>query len=308
MIRRRREARPAPGRAVEREAGGGPAAGSGGVLSRLREAGLLPRKALGQHFLHDPRLLAALAEEAGVTAEDRVLEVGTGPGTLTRELALRAASVLTVEVDPRMVDFAREELRGLQNVAFHVGDVLERPGRLSRAVVDLLRPLEPFLWVSNLPYGIATTLIVRICESGLAWRRASLLIQSEVAERIVAAPGSGAYGPLSLLVAYWARPRLGRKVPAGAFWPPPEVASRVLHLERSEPMGPRALYAPYRAWVQSLFQARRKQVGGLFRKALGPEGASRALAATGWSPSTRPEDLGPADFLRLAGLYPGFSH
>jgi 16S rRNA (adenine1518-N6/adenine1519-N6)-dimethyltransferase len=277
-----------------------PGGDSSGVLGRLRKAGLLPRKALGQHFLHDPKLLAALAAEADVGPGDSVLEIGTGPGTLTRELARRAARVLTVEVDPRLLQFARRELEDLPNVVFHEGSVLEGRGkRLSMDLVDRLHALEPFLWVSNLPYNIAATLIVLLLESTLSWSRASLLVQDEVAGRIAAGPGEEGYGPTSALVAFWAGARRGRRVPAGAFWPPPRVTSRVLRIERREPLAPPGEYPAYRAWVRRLFAGRRKQIGHILRGLLGPEG-DRRLEGWGWDPARRPETLAPGDFLRLA--------
>src|SRR4029450_13076376 len=103
-----------------------PAPEGAGVLRRLRDAGLLPRKALGQHFLHDPKLLRALVDEAQVGSEDRDFEVGTGPGTPPRGLARRAAEVLTVEVDAKMLAFARSELQGFPNIRYHLGDALGR--------------------------------------------------------------------------------------------------------------------------------------------------------------------------------------
>src|SRR5262245_54804428 len=275
-----------------------------GLLFRLRAAGHLPRKALGQHFLHDPKLLASLAQEAGVGPRDRVLEIGTGPGTLTRELALRAKSVLSVDVDKAMLEFAARELKDFQNIRFLPLDAVERdPGkglRVSEGLLKALEPMGPFLWVSNLPYGIATPLIVLFCESSLPWSRAALLVQAEVAERMSASAGEKAYGPVSALVSYWARARAGRKIPPGAFWPPPKVHSRVLHLERSAPLGAMDEYEAYRAWVKKLFSSRRKQLQRLLRDALGPASSRRVLQERGWSPSARPENLAPGDFLSLA--------
>jgi 16S rRNA (adenine1518-N6/adenine1519-N6)-dimethyltransferase len=278
-----------------------------GILARLRARGLHPRKALGQHFLHDPKLLAALAEEAGVNASDRVLEVGTGPGTLTRELASRAERVLTLDVDSRMLAFARDELRGFENVTFLSCDALEGKSRISSEAVAALREIAPFAWVSNLPYGIATTLIVALCESGLEWTRAALLVQLEVADRLVARPGDDAFGAVSLLVAFWASARAGRKVPPGAFWPPPAVDSRVVHLERRAPLGRVEDYEAYRAWARFLFLSRRKQLGGALRRAVGEAEAARFLQRTGWSPTSRAENLGPGDLLQLATEFPVFS-
>jgi 16S rRNA (adenine1518-N6/adenine1519-N6)-dimethyltransferase len=275
-----------------------------GVLARLRAAGLSPRKQLGQHFLHDPRLLSAIVSAAGVEAGDRVLEVGTGPGTLTREIARRAAEVVTVEVDPAMVAFARSELRGFENIRFVEANALDGKGRLAPELERIAASIEPFLWVSNLPYGLAATLIVLLCESSLRWTRGALTVQDEVARRIAAGPGDAEYGPTSALVAYRASARLGKRIAPGAFWPPPEVTSRVLHLERKNPLGPPDLYAAYRAWVKRLFATRRKQIGGMLREALGDDAAARAMAQGGWKPSMRPDSLAPRDFLLLAERYP----
>jgi len=274
------------------------------VLARLRAAGLSPRKQLGQHFLHDPRLLSAIVSAAGVGPGDRVLEVGTGPGTLTREIARRAAEVVTVEVDPAMLAFARLELRGFDNIRFLETDALDGRGRLAAHLESGAASIEPFLWVSNLPYGVAATLIVLFCESRLRWTRAALTVQDEVARRIAAGPRDPSYGPTSALVAYTASVRLGKRIPPGAFWPPPQVHSRVLLLERKEPLGPPERYPAYRAWVKRLFAARRKQIGGMLKDALGDDAAARALAERGWAPSMRPDQLGPEDFLFLAERYP----
>lgn len=275
-----------------------------GTLARLREEGLSPRKSLGQHFLHDRSILEEIVAAADVGPEDRVLEVGTGPGLLTRQLAVRAQRVLTVEVDRRMMEFAGRELRDLPNIDFLEGDVLEGRTRLRGEVVAALRGLEPFLWVSNLPYGLATTLIVLLCESGLRWTRAALTVQEEVAERILAGAGDAAYGPVSALVAYWADARRGRRIVPGSFWPPPRVHSRVLVLERRGPLGKVNEYPGFRHWVKALFPRRRKQIRRILRDILGREQATEVLAQTGWRPEARPEDLEPGDFLLLARSLP----
>lgn len=282
------------------------APGPGGILGRLRERGLLPRKQLGQHFLHDPGLLRRLVAEAGVAAGDWVFEVGTGPGCLTRALAEAAGGVLSIDVDPRMLEFAREELAGLENVELLQVDALEAGSRLARPLVPRLAVHPGFLWVSNLPYGVASPLIVAFLEENLPWRRASLLVQLEVGERLVAGVGGRDYGPLSLLVAYWANARLGRQIPPGAFWPAPQVESRVVALEPREPLGAPEEFSNYASWVRRLFQGRRKQVGGLLRRVLGPGRAAEALEVVGGDPRARPETLEPGVFLALARRFPGF--
>ncbi len=280
---------------------------SAGVLARLRDRGLAPRKRLGQHFLHDPRLLSALAAESGVTATDTVFEVGTGPGTLTRELSLRARRVISVDIDPALLAFAREELEPATNVELLEIDALEPGLRLAKPLVERLRTEERFLWVSNLPYSIASPLIVALLEAGVPWAGASLLVQEEVGERLAARVGTKAYGPLTALVAFWASAHLGRRVPPGAFWPPPAVHSRVVRLEPSGPLGQREEHASYSAWVKRLFQGRRKQLGGLLRALVGVEDATGLCSRLKLDPQGRPEQLRPSDFLTLAREFPGFS-
>ena len=266
----------------------------------MRAAGIKARKSLGQHFLHDPRILSAIVEESGVGAGDRVFEVGTGPGTLTRELALRARQVLTVELDPEILDFARRELSGFSNIRFLNSDVLEERERLHPRVVEALRAMEPFSWVSNLPYGLATTLTVIFCESGLDWKKAGLTVQREVAERLAAAPGEPAYGAVSTLVKFWAHAGLGRLIRPGSFWPPPKVHSRVLLLERAAPLGELGEYPDYRTWVKRLFQYPRKQVGTVLRRILGVAETSRLSSKIPFELNLRPGQLAPEDFLALS--------
>lgn len=270
------------------------------VLARLRAAGLLPKKRFGQHFLLDPRILSGLVGDARLGPGDRAFEVGTGPGVLTRLLAERASEVFTVEVDARILEFARAELADVPNVRFLRADVLARGGRWNPEVEAALRAWGPFAWVSNLPYGIASTAIVAFLESGFDWTRAVLTVQSEVADRLAARPGDSSYGPLTLLVAFWANVRGGRRIRAGAFWPPPKVESRVVILEPRPPPGTREEYAVYREWVRTLFARRRKQLAKLLRDVLGDAAARETIARCGWRPDARPESLDLEDFLALS--------
>jgi 16S rRNA (adenine1518-N6/adenine1519-N6)-dimethyltransferase len=125
-----------------------------------------------------------------------------------------------------------------------------------------------------------------------------------VAERLTARPGEAAYGPLTLLVAFWmAERRAGRLLPPGAFWPPPRVASRVVHLTPGKPLGTFEEYLRYRDWVKRLFRSRRKQLRGLLRQTLGEARSREALERLGWDPRSRCSDLAPLDYLHLARLF-----
>ncbi len=271
----------------------------------MRRAGLEPDPRRDQHFLVDPSLLRAVVRDAGVTPDDAILEIGTGAGTLTRALAERARCVVTIDLDSSLVAFARRELEGCENVRFLCGDALD--GRelapdLRREVAEL----GSFLWVSNLPYSVATPLIGAVLEGGTSWRRAHLLVQREVAERMAAEKGTRSYGPLSLLVSYWAHTRLGRRVAPGAFLPPPRVESRFVALEpRSGSEASPELYHSYRWWVLALFRHRRKQLEGIIRAlalpGIEPRSVVACLAA---DPKTRPERISRDQFVRLAEAIP----
>lgn len=292
-----------------------------GLLARLREAGVIPRKGLGQHFLHDPRILSSLAEAAGVEGHSTVLEVGTGPASLTRELASRAERVLTVEIDGAMAAFAAAELEIFDNVEILQTDALDGKKNLQPLLYEKLSGLGDFLWVSNLPYGISTTLIIAMLESGVSWQKAVLTVQNEVAERICAAPvvqGQGrrdrsraqssiGYGPASLLVGYWARSEYLKKIAPGSFWPPPKVDSAVIRLEpRYEVVTVEIKrdYISFAEWVRILFQRRRKQLGGSLRRILGQDKADKALTLSKLDGTLRPENLSLEDFRLLARLFP----
>jgi 16S rRNA (adenine1518-N6/adenine1519-N6)-dimethyltransferase len=202
-----------------------------------------------------------------------------------------------------MAAIAQQYLWSPDRVTFLCEDVLD--GRAVHPRVErALRELEPFVWVSNLPYSIAATLIVAVVESGLTWERATLLVQKEVADRLLARPGERAYGPLGVLVSFWARARAGRAVAAGAFWPPPRVRSCLVHLEPEVALGSREEYRGYAAWVRELFGRRRKQLGRLLRDTLGADRAARALERGGMDAAARPEVLPPASFLFLAREFP----
>lgn len=274
-----------------------------GVLGRLRAAGLRPLRARDQHFLHDPRLLAAIVEDAEVSAQERVFEVGTGPGTLTRELAAHAAQILTVDLDPKMIAFAQRELAACHNVRFLCADVLDGR-RVRREVAENLAPLGEFVWVGNLPYSIATTLIIALLEGGFPWTRGLLLVQEEVAARLSAVAGSRTYGPVTVLLAFWAECRRGRRVASGAFWPPPKVESAFIHLTARAPLGTAAEYRSYAAWVRYLFGGRRKQLQRLLRERIGRDSVSAGLQACGAAAEDRPERLAPDAFLALAREFP----
>ena len=261
-------------------------------------------KGIGQHFLVDRQALAAIVEAAELGPDDDVLEVGPGPGVLTAALADRARSVTSVELDDRMVRLLTETVGDRPNVRIVRADALE---------VDLFAagPRPPTRVVANLPYQITSPLLVRFLGDP---RRAALcvvLVQEEVAKRIVARPGDvKERGFLSIFCQSFAEARIVRRVPRGSFAPPPKVDSAIVAL-RARPV---PAFAPlpqerFLALVSDAFRHRRKQL----RSALGFEAgvdrarATSALLAAGIDPSRRPEELELAEWVALATQLAGAS-
>jgi 16S rRNA (adenine1518-N6/adenine1519-N6)-dimethyltransferase len=273
---------------------------------RLREHGLAARPGLGQHFLLDARILDFLVREASISPSDHVLEVGTGPGNLTRLLCERAARVVSVEIDAGMAEFARAELSSFDNLDLVVADALGGNGRLAPPLAARLLDHAPWKVVANLPYGIATPLLIELFSSGPG-RIASAVVtvQKEVAERFCAVCGSAHYGPATLLLGFWARVEALRDLRPGAFSPPPKVSSTILRIEaREQPLGAVSEIEGFRAWIRALFGQRRKQIRGLLRRELGHELAAQALQSLEVSGTARAQELPAEVYLALARAFP----
>lgn len=280
----------------------GPLCSERGVKARLESAGLRPHHRLGQNFLCHPGILAAVVEAAELSPNDHVLEIGAGLGTLTVELARRAASVVTVELDRSLVGLLPGELarQGAANVKVVSGDILDLP----EEALGLPASGEAFKVVANLPYYLTSPILERILAE---WRQAQLavvMVQEEVARRLVAGAGNRDYGALSVFVQYHTQPEILRIVPPSAFWPRPEVRSAVVRMRRhvSPPVTGVDEETFFRV-VRAAFGQRRKQI----RNSLGgpPLGLSRehieeAIGRSGIDGSRRAETLSLDDFASLA--------
>ncbi len=196
---------------------------------RIRERNLRYKQSLGQNFLYDEALLASLAAEAGVTKDEDVLEIGPGCGSLTKHLCENANRVLAVELDERLIPLLRAFLDQYKNLTVVQGDVMAL--NLPEVTKDLKRP---FAVVANIPYYITTPLIKLLLTGGLPVSRLALMVQREVADKILAEPGDEAWGPLSILCRFLCEPRLALEVPAEMFTPPPKVDSAFVVLPLRE--------------------------------------------------------------------------
>jgi 16S rRNA (adenine1518-N6/adenine1519-N6)-dimethyltransferase len=259
------------------------------------------RRALGQHFLRDAGVAADIVALVAPTARDAVLEIGPGEGALTERLARSGARLVAVEVDRALAARLRERLAGLANVEIVEGDVRRfdlrslrgrRPDPRGRAIA-----------VGNLPYSVGTSILQALVEAGAAVDEMALMLQKEVAERVTAGPGSRSYGSLSLLVQVACDARLAFTVPPGAFRPPPQVDSAVIHLRTlPAPRVPPGDRPRFERVVRAAFSQRRKMLanavaGGL---ALPAERARAFIAGAGIDPGRRAETLTLAEFGRLA--------
>ncbi len=253
--------------------------------------GLSASKALGQNFILDRQLLERIAAVPGTLTGERVYEVGPGPGGLTRALLDAGASVVAVERDRRCIP-ALAELEA------------EHSGRLTIVEADALTIDEAALAgrgahvVANLPYNIGTALLLKWLSGPWPpwWRSLTCMFQKEVAERIVAAPGSGAYGRLSIAAQWRARPRIAMSVGRSSFVPPPKVTSAVVHVVPGE--APEGVDAGMMAKLtEAAFGQRRKMLRSSLKSMVG---ASEAAEALGIDLQRRAETLSVAEFVALA--------
>ena len=253
-----------------------------------------PRKRLGQHFLNDPRVLDDIVDALAPTMADTVVEIGPGRGSLTERLLARAGHVAAVELDGALAERLRAAYASDPRVTVHARDVLD----VSLAEIA---GTDDFLVAGNVPYYITTPILFHALQPPRA-RRAVFLVQREVADRIIAPPGSTAYGALSVNVQALATAMRMRGVPAGAFTPAPRVDSAVIRIvPRSDPVVTDAEQPAFSAFVIAAFGMRRKQIRRVVRtlRGLAPVAAEQALSAAGVPPDARPEVLGPREFAAL---------
>lgn len=258
----------------------------------LEERGIRPTKALGQNFVIDPNTIRKVVAVAALDPADRVLEIGAGAGSLTLGLASAAAHVTAVEFDRKLVPVLEEVLAPLDNVEIVVADALE----LDLGGIDVTK------LVANLPYNIAVPVIVKVLEEAAGIRELVVMTQKEVGERLVAAPGTKAYGQVSVIVRYFTTASIAARISRRAFYPVPGVDSVLVRLVRRDPpdVEPQHLFPLIRA----AFSQRRKTL----RNALagsGIEVGELQLERAGLPAGVRGEELGLEDYLRLARVIAG---
>ncbi len=273
------------------------------IRGLLASRGLRPKKSLGQNFLHDQNHLRRILAAAEVGGGDLVLEVGPGTGVLTEPLLRAGARVVAVELDRELASILRDRLavEGLADrLTLIEADVLAGKHELNPDVLAAMSGehdngrIEPFKLIANLPYGVASPLLINLAMMGNGESpmvRAVVMVQREVADRLVAMPGTKAYGPMTVLIRAFYTVRSLGSLPPSCFWPQPGVESAVVVLDRlDQPLTRDA--AALSALVHVLFTRRRKQLGGI----LGRE----TPLPSGIDPDRRPDSLSVEDLVRLA--------
>ena len=289
----------------ERESGStGKLSNPQNTIQVIQKHGFAFQKKFGQNFLIDAHVLDKIIAAAGVTADDMVLEIGPGIGTMTQYLAERARQVTAVEIDTNLIPILKETLSDYDNVTVINEDILK---------VDIKKLAEeynggkPIKVVANLPYYITTPIIMGLFESGVPIDNITVMVQKEVADRMQVGPGSKDYGALSLAVQYYAKPEIVANVPPNCFIPRPNVGSAVIRLTRYEEppvqvKDEKKMFALIRA---SFNQRRKTLVNGLGNAGLPgitKESAAAALEQMDLSPTVRGETLTLEQFARLSDL------
>ncbi len=271
--------------------------GPADVRRLMEEHGLRPSKAMGQHFVADPNTIRRIVRLAGVDASARVVEIGAGLGSLTLELGRTGAEVVAVELDRRLVPVLRAVVGPFSNVRVVEDDGLRLDWH------RLLGPSRLWTLVANLPYNVATPIVIRTLEEGPEVRSMLVMVQREVGERLAAPPGGRVYGAVSVKLRYWARAEVVGTVPPTVFVPRPSVDSALVRIVRSDaPAVPEDVvsYERFCAVVNAAFGQRRK----MLRRSLSGVVAPEAFDAAGVAATARAEELDVSEFAALAAYQP----
>lgn len=249
----------------------------------------MPKKHLGQNFLFDQSILNRIVEASELTISDTIVEIGPGPGALTKILAKTAKKVVAIELDVELYAKLKESLSESKNVEIINGDALQYP----------YEKLEPFKIVANIPYYITTPIIFRLLEARKNLKSMTLTIQKEVAQRIAAKPGTKDYGVLSIMVQYFGNPELKFIIHKEAFRPVPKVDSAVIHIEILP--APRVKVADEKLFfrtIKTAFSQRRKTLSNSLKPL--SNNIKKILVSAGIEPERRAETLSIEEFARLS--------
>jgi 16S rRNA (adenine1518-N6/adenine1519-N6)-dimethyltransferase len=276
--------------------------------------GIRPKNKLGQSFLIDLNLVDLIVRVAELSKADLAIEVGSGTGSLTTRLAEAAGAVLSVEIDPAFADLTKEMLGDRPNVVLLHHDILRNKNELRPDVLTALEELRKksgctnLKLVSNLPYAVATPVISNFLLSNLPFERMVVTVQWEIAERLIARPGTKDYGALAVLMQSLANVEVIRQLPPAVFFPRPQVSSGIVRIfpdrKKREHVGD---LQKFRNFLRDLYTHRRKNLRGalvgLSGKRFSKEEVDARLAELGVEGTTRAEALDLEQHLRLCAVF-----
>jgi len=267
------------------------------ILRELRQFSVKPKKSLGQHFLIDRNILKKVVQTAKINEDDVVLEVGPGLGEMTMELCKKAKKVIAIEIDLNLIKILKEKLLKYPNIELIEGNILE---------IDFLKIYKsegkPLKVVANLPYNISTPLIFHFIEERKCFSDLTIMVQREVAERIVSPPGSKAYGTLSIFVQLVAIPSIKFFIKRSSFFPPPKVDSALVQIVwRRELWFGKEFEKWFKEVVRGAFNYRRKTLLNALKNSELPlpTDLDEKIRRAGLDPKRRPETLSIKEFIRL---------
>jgi 16S rRNA (adenine1518-N6/adenine1519-N6)-dimethyltransferase len=270
------------------------------TIEILKRRGLATKKSLGQHFLIDDNVVGRILELASLSGDETVLEVGPGLGTLTVALCEQAGAVVAVERDAKLLPVLAETTADCARLAIIRADAVSVEPEVLAAPFG-----PPCAMIANLPYAVAATVVLRFFQELPGLSSATVMVQSEVADRMAALPGNRQYGSYTVKLRLLAAPAGRFTVPRSCFLPPPRVDSAVLRLERRPLATDPVMLAAASRLADAAFAQRRKTVRNSLRSSLGcdPELLDQALAQADINGSLRAEMLEPERFLALAEAF-----
>jgi 16S rRNA (adenine1518-N6/adenine1519-N6)-dimethyltransferase len=262
------------------------------------------KKSLGQNFLIDANILNKIADKAGITSNDNVIEVGPGIGSLTEQLAKRANKVLSFEIDQRLIPILKETLAPYENLKIIHSDFLKAD--VVEETEEYFGKDSTFKLVANLPYYITTPIIMRVLEEGMPFESITVMLQKEVADRITAKPGSKDYGSLSIAVQYYTSAEIVMTIPKTVFIPQPNVDSAIITLRKLEKPSVSVLDENlFFTVIKASFAQRRKTIFNNLNSNLKFDNISKEdiqviLEENNIDPKRRGETLSPTEFASLS--------
>jgi 16S rRNA (adenine1518-N6/adenine1519-N6)-dimethyltransferase len=282
------------------------------IQQLLAALGIFPKKRLGQNFLIDQNIIRLIVNSANITDQDVVLEVGCGTGTMTELIQEQAGHVITVDLDEDVASIAAEQLKDFPNVTLFNTDILAGKHHVSQEVLDAITVArrtyaQDFLLVANLPYNVASPVMINLVTGPIPIDRMVVTIQKEVGDRMIATTGMNHYGSLSILLQATGHIELVRILKPSVFWPQPKVDSAIVKYTRNQTKTDRILSLPLLAATLNLFLGQRRKM----IKAAAKNAQGNLKSIKHWpdlfeqchmAPNLRPDQITPDQYVNLANL------